>query len=90
MGLEQRHDDALQPEAEAGGVRDRAVGGADAERLSEFVLVVVERADGGRIRLGDDRDQDLELQLLFALATTRSWSSTPATCSSSIRARIPR
>ena len=59
--------DPLQPEADARGVGDLAVGGADAEEVAEVVLMVVERDDGRRLLVAADRCHDLELEALIAL-----------------------
>src|SRR5262249_3980416 len=64
---EEGHDDALHAEAEARGLSKAAARHVNVENLAEVLLVIVERAHRGRLLLRDDRDQDLELELLLFL-----------------------
>src|SRR5690348_13409518 len=59
--------DALQAEADAGGVRNAAVFEIEAPFRAEGILMVVEAHAGGRIGDRGDRDQQFELQVLVAL-----------------------
>ena len=63
----QRERDALETEADTGGMSDRAVCEVQTPFLAEGVLVVVEAHAGGLVGLRGDRDEQLELQVLVAL-----------------------
>ena len=68
MGGEERQGQPLQPETHAGAMGDGAVGAAQAEGASEFVLVAIEAGAGdGRIASRHVNLQ-FELQAFFLLA----------------------
>src|SRR5581483_10439867 len=66
--LQQRQGDALDAEADAGGVGDVARAGDDVPGAAEQVAVIVEPDAGRRTLRRGDRHQQLELEALFALA----------------------
>jgi hypothetical protein len=68
VGLEQRHDNALQAKPQAGGVGHVAVLGADVEGGAEVLLVEVEGAHRGGLFRRDHRHQHFEFELLLFLA----------------------
>ncbi len=68
MVAEQRQRDALEAEADAGGVTPLAVVLLDAPELAEVILVIVEAQARRRLVDAVDRNEQLELQALLALA----------------------
>ena len=74
---EQREREPFEAEADAARVRDVARRGADVPQQPEMVHVVVEAQARGLAIVVLDRDQQLELQVLLALAVRDDLAATP-------------
>lgn len=65
---QQRHGEPLQPEADAGRVRNTAIRQSDVPDAAEVIQMIIEADAGGRAFGAVHRDQQLEFQLQLTLA----------------------